>query len=237
MNIFDVGIILLLVLFLIVGFKNGVVKELVALVGIIAVFIIAYIGKTYLGNLLCFILPFFKFTGSLEGLTTINILIYQIISFMIIFSILLSVYIIVLKISKFLQKIVNFTLILWLPSKFLGSIVSLVKGYIVLFAVFLVLLIPLKNNQIYNESTLVNFILYKTPIISSTTSNFTNSIESIYKLADDIKNQKISINQANLETIDIMLKYKVTTKETIEKLIKLHKLDNIKNIEEVLNKY
>ena len=37
-NILDVAIILILIMFAIVGFKRGAIKELVSLVGIIAVF-------------------------------------------------------------------------------------------------------------------------------------------------------------------------------------------------------
>ena len=52
LNIFDVGIILLLIMFLIVGFKNGVIREAFALIGIIAVFILSFVFKGLLGNLM-----------------------------------------------------------------------------------------------------------------------------------------------------------------------------------------
>lgn len=237
LNIFDVGIILLFVMFAIVGFKNGVIKELVALIGIIAVFIISFSLKGIIGNFLCTVLPFFKFTGSIAGLTTINIFLYQAIAFLIVFSALLSIYAIVLKISKFIQKLVNITVILWLPSKILGAVVSLVKGYIVLFAVFLVLMVPLKNQAIFNESTLINNILYKSPILSKSTNNFTSSLTEVYDLVFEVNDQKISTNDANLKSLDIMLKYNIVNKLTVERLIKLHKLDNINNIESIMNKY
>ena len=80
LNIFDVGIILLLIMFLIVGFKNGVIRETFALIGIIAVFIFSFVFKGLLGNLMCIILPFFKLSGVIEGFSVINILIYQIIA-------------------------------------------------------------------------------------------------------------------------------------------------------------
>ena len=34
-----------------------------------------------------------------------------------------------------------------------------------------------------------------------------------------------------------MLKYDIVNKNTVERLIKLHKLDNINNIETIMNKY
>ena len=237
LNIFDVGIILLLIMFLIVGFKNGVIREAFALIGIIAVFILSFVFKGLLGNLMCIILPFFKLSGIIEGFSVINILIYQIIAFMLVFAILLTIYEIFLKISKFIQKLVNLTIILILPSKLLGAVVSLIKGVIVLFAVFIVLMIPLKNSELFTGSTMVNQILYKTPILSQSSNNFINTVEEIYNLAEKVSNKKISTNDANLELLDMMLKHKIVNKSTVESLVKLHKLDDVNNIETVLQKY
>lgn len=237
LNIFDIGIILLLIMFLIVGFKNGVIREAFALIGIIAVFIFSFVFKGLLGNLMCIILPFFKLSGVIEGFSVINILIYQIIAFMLVFAILLTIYEIFLKISKFIQKLVNLTIILILPSKLLGAVVSLIKGVIVLFAVFIVLMIPLKNSELFTGSTMVNQILYKTPILSQSSNNFINTVEEIYNLAEKVSNKEISTNDANLELFDMMLKHKIVNKSTVESLVKLHKLDDVNNIETVLQKY
>lgn len=237
LNIFDVGIILLLIMFLIVGFKNGVIRETFALIGIIAVFILSFVFKGLLGNLMCIILPFFKLSGVIEGFSVINILIYQIIAFMLVFAILLTIYEIFLKISKFIQKLVNLTIILILPSKLLGAVVSLIKGVIVLFAVFIVLMIPLKNSELFTGSTMVNQILYKTPILSQSSNNYINTVEEIYNLAEKVSNKEISTNDANLELLDMMLKHKIVNKSTVESLVKLHKLDDVNNIETVLQKY
>ena len=237
LNIFDLGIILLLIMFLIVGFKNGVIREAFSLIGIIAVFILSFVFKGLLGNLMCIILPFFKLSGVIEGFSVINILIYQIIAFMLVFAILLTIYEIFLKISKFIQKLVNLTIILILPSKLLGAVVSLIKGVIVLFAVFIVLMIPLKNSELFTGSTMVNQILYKTPILSQSSNNYINTVEEIYNLAEKVSNKKISTNAANLELLDMMLKHKIVNKSTVESLVKLHKLDDVNNIETVLQKY
>ena len=237
LNIFDVGIILLLIMFLLVGFKNGVIREAFALIGIIAVFILSFVFKGLLGNLMCIILPFFKLSGVIEGFSVINILIYQIIAFMLVFAILLTIYEIFLKISKFIQKLVNLTIILILPSKLLGAVVSLIKGVIVLFAVFIVLMIPLKNSELFTGSTMVNQILYNTPILSQSSNNFINTVEEIYNLAEKVSNKEISTNDANLELLDMMLKHKIVNKSTVESLVKLHKLDDVNNIETVLQKY
>ena len=174
MNIFDIGIILILIMCAITGFKKGVIKETVSLVGIILVFVIAFLLKGYLGNVLCKYLPFFNFTGNLKGVVTLNILMYQLIAFFILYSILISIYAIILKVSGIIQKLVNMTIVLILPSKIGGAIVSFISGYIVMFVVLLTLAIPLKNSDLFMESNMVNKILYNTPILSSSTSNINN---------------------------------------------------------------
>lgn len=235
LNVFDIAIFFVLLLGVIIGFKQGVIKEAVALIGIILVFIFSFLLRKPLGNLLCVFLPFFKFKGAIEGLSTINILIYQMIAFIIVFSILLTVYCILLKISKILQKIVNITLVLIIPSKLLGGLIAFVKTYIVLAAIFMVLMIPIGNSELFKESSFVNFLLYKTPIISDFTKKIAHPVNEIYSLTKKIENT--DKNEVNAEILDIMLKYKVVNRNTIENLVKFHKLDDIKNIEMIINKY
>ena len=237
MNIFDIGIILILIMCAITGFKKGVIKETVSLVGIILVFIIAFLLKGYLGNVLCKYLPFFNFTGNLKGVVTLNILMYQLIAFFILYSILISIYAIILKVSGIIQKLVNLTIVLILPSKLGGAIVSFISGYIVMFVVLLTLAIPLKNSDLFMESNMVNKILYNTPILSSSTSNINNSIEEIYDLGEQLSKKEINTNEANLKTLDVMLKHKVVNKKTVEQLVVLDKLKEVHNINSVLNKY
>lgn len=234
LNIFDVGIILLLILFIILGIKKGVIKELVSLVGIIIVFILSWSLKGIIGNFLCIILPFFKFTGIIEGMSSLNILLYQAIAFIIVFSLLMGLYGLSLKLSRVIQKIVNMTIILWLPSKLLGGVVSFIKGYLVLFIVFVFLMIPLGKFSVFNESKTINYMLYETPVLSKYTNSFTEPIVNIFDLAEDVSKNKTSINDANVKAIGIILKYNICDEKTINKLIELNKLDNINGIEKIL---
>ena len=224
LNIFDIGIILVLISFIIVGYKRGVIKELVSLIGIIIVFILSWSLKGLIGNILCIYLPFFKFKGSIEGFSSINIMLYQIIAFMIVFSVLLVIYSISLKLSKIIQKIVNATIILILPSKILGGIVSFIKGYILLLVIFLLLYIPIGDTDVYKESTMINFMLYKTPVISSVTNSFTKPIEKIVDLGKNVKENKISKVSANKKAIEIMIEYNIVDEETVSKLYVLKKI-------------
>lgn len=237
MNIIDIILLLLFVMFFIVGFKRGIIKEAASIIGIVVMFIIAFLLKGYVGNLLCTFLPFFNFTGSLEGLVAINILIYQLIGFLVVYGLLYSIYAIILTASKILQKLVDITLVLLLPSKLLGGLFSFLKCYIIVFVIILVCMIPFKDNTLFNESEFVPFILEKTPILSNASSNITSSIDEIYTLGDKLSKKELTTNEANLQTIDVMLKYKVVDKKTIVKLQALHKLDEINGLNKILDKY
>ena len=237
LNIFDIGIVLLCLMFFIVGAKNGVIKEVFSLAGTIAVFVIAFMFRGILGNVMCIALPFFKLSGALEGITAINILLYQVIAFMLLFFILLSVYVLIMGISSVFQKLVNLTIILIPVSKLLGGVVCLVKGYIIMFVVFLLLMIPLKNAAIYKESKLVNMMLYETPVLSEFSSKITSPVEDIYSLANQVSKKKITSQKKKKKTVDIMLKYKVCDKDLIRTLIRKNKLTNIDDIESILKKY
>lgn len=237
MNILDIVIALVLIMSAIIGFKRGAIKEVVSLVGIIIVFILAFSLKGVLGNVLCKWLPFFNFAGNLEGVTVLNILLYQLIAFLIIYSLLFSVYMIVVKISGIVQKLVHMTVILWLPSKVIGAVVAFITGYVMVFVVLLALLIPLKDTDIFKNSKFANYIVYDTPILASSSENISTSINEIYELGEDLSKGDISKNEANVKTMDILLKYKVVSAETARELVVLDKLDDISGLDKVIEKY
>ena len=237
MNILDIVIVLILIMSAIIGFKRGAIKEIVSLVGIIVVFIVSFSLKGVLGNVLCKWLPFFNFAGNLEGITVLNILLYQLIAFLIIYSLLFSVYMIVMKISGIVQKIVHMTIILWLPSKLIGAVVAFITGYVMVFVVLLALLIPLKDTDMFRASKFANYIVYDTPILASSSENISTSINEIYTLGEDLSTGEINKNQANLETMDILLKYKIVSPKTARELLALDKLDSIIGLEKVIEKY
>lgn len=237
MNILDIVIVLILIMSAIIGFKRGAIKEIVSLVGIIIVFIVAFAFKGVLGNVLCKWLPFFNFAGNLEGVTVLNILLYQLIAFLIIYSLLFSIYMIVVKISGVVQKLVHMTVILWLPSKIIGAVVAFITGYVMVFVVLLALLIPLKDTDMFKGSKFANYVVYDTPILAGSAENISRSINEVYTLGEDLSKGDISKNEANLETMDILLKYKIVSPKTAKELVALDKLDGISGLDSVIQKY
>lgn len=237
LNIFDIFIILVFLMFMVVGWKNGVIKELVGFVGVVLVFILSFMFKGVVGNLLCIYLPFFQFKGYIEGLSTLNIFLYQLLAFILLFAIFLSLYRVLLKISKGLQKVVNYTLVFLIPSKILGALVGFLEAWIITFGLLVIVMVPFQREDEFKESTFANHILYKTPVVSDATSSFIKSVKEVYDLTSKISMEELEINDANVQSIDIMLKYDIVDKGTIQKLIKLNKLENIKGVDKVLDKH
>lgn len=237
MNLLDIIIILLLLMCAIIGFKRGAIKEIVSLFGLIVVFIVSFSLKGVLGNLLCKWLPFFDFAGNLSGVSVLNILFYQLIAFIIVYSLLFGIYSLVVKLSGIIQKLVHATIILWLPSKVIGAVVAFITGYITLFVVLLVLLIPFSNSSFFMESKIANFMIYDTPVLASSAKDISSSISEVYLLGEDLSKGEIGKNEANVKTLDILLKYKIVDVETAQELILLDKLDGIDGLDKVIDKY
>ena len=239
MTAIDIVIILLLIMFGVVGWKQGIIKEAVQLIGMIVILVIAFMFKGELGNIFCKWLPFFNFNGSpIEGMTTLNILLYQVLGFVIIFTVLYAIYTIILKLSGVFQKILDWTIILLIPSKIGGLIIGLLEGYILLFVLLLIITgLPASYTSNFTNSNLVQTIVYNTPILSSASKDVTNSMKDIYVLVDEVAQKKITTNDANLKTVDIMLKYDLVTPKTVEQLVILDKLKGVKGIDAVIAKY
>lgn len=222
MNIIDVVIVLLIILSFINGYKRGVLKEVVMLCGTIVIYIVSFLLKDKLGLILCKILPFFN----LDGLVSLNILIYQLIAFFLIASFLFSIFGIVLKFTGVLQKLVNMTIILTIPSKILGGILGLVEGYIVIFALLIILSVPFKNIDIFKNSNLNNKIITSSPILSSTLGNLDDLIIDIYDIKIDKDQDKDKMND---KILDMYIDYNVISREDLDSIIKSGKLDKAKN--------
>ena len=222
--IVDIGIILILIMFTIGGLKKGIIKAGISLVGLIIIYVISFSLKGIIGNLLCKYLPFFNLEGNYNGLTSINILIYQLIGFLLIFGILLSVYMIVLNLAKVLDTAANLTLVLIIPSKLLGGLLGLIEGYIIVFVCLVFLMAPLHNVDMFTESKLVNHIVYKSPLLTKYISPVTDTLKESYELGEDIRNDKITKKKANKKILKMMVKNKIVKQSFVDELIESGKL-------------
>ena len=216
----DILIILFLLMSFVKGAKRGVLKELVLIIGTILIYIIAFKFKDSLGILLCKWLPFLKF----GGVYALNVLFYQMIAFVIIMTILYSIFRIILKVTGFFQKVINMSIIFTIPSKILGGIIGLIEGYIVVFTVLVVSSVPFSDSALLNDSRLNTVIIDKTPILSGKTNYLTGITDDVYKLAEE-KNIK-SISDLNRKVLKIFAKYDIIATKDIDDIVeKGNKLD------------
>lgn len=235
-NIVDVLIVLIITMMGIIGFKKGVIKQTVSTVGLILIIVLSFYLKNPIAEFLSLHLPFFKFGGIYAGVTSLNIILYQLLSFIIVIIILETILQALIKVSGFIEKLLKFTIILGIPSKILGFIVGIIEGFIIVFVVLFFLRQPALNIKIFDGSELTDRILNSTPILSNFSQGFVDTFNDLYELGKDYTNQNLNENDLNIASIDVMLKHKVITPEYVLKLIDADKIQ-ITGIESIINKY
>ena len=220
MNIVDIIIIVTLLLGAITGFIRGFFKQTVMFVGTIIVVILSFILKNPLSLILYKNLPFFKF----GGLTSLTILMYEILAFIICLVVFTLVLGIIIKLTGIIENILKATIILALPSKLLGMLVGIIQSVVILYVVLFILSMPGLKIPYINESKGANIILTKTPILSNISSDVVSTFNEIYEFTTndiDFKDTKTT----NTKIVEIMLKNKVVTSDNIKVLKDNGKID------------
>lgn len=235
MNIIDLIIILLLLYGAFIGFKRGFTNELVTFIGFVLVLLISYILKNPISEFLYMHLPFFKFGGIIKGATTLNILIYEIISFLLIYSILMIILSIIRLTTKIFEKILKFTIILGIPSKLLGLVVGVIHYYVIAFIFLFIVSMPVFSIDEVKNSKFRGKILNDTPILNNLAKETLVLTEKIEDLKDKYKSEE-SANEFNLEVLDLFLEYKIISVDNASKLIEKDKL-KIDGSNKVIEKY
>ena len=231
MNIVDIIIIIFVLLFGITGAKRGFFKEVVLCLGTIVVFILAYKFKDPLGNFFLLRLPMFDFPNLFKGVSVLNILVYQLLAFVLVLSLFLIIFSIILSVTGLFEKLLKITIILGVPSKILGFIVGLLEGYVIAFVLLFFLTQPAFSFESFMNSKYANTIVTSSPILTNVTQNTVDVIQDIYKLKDE-KN----VNLVNSKALDIMLDKKVVDYNTAKALHDEKKIE-FEGMEEILDKY
>lgn len=234
MNItIDIIIIILLAMGAVIGFKRGLIKSAVMFFGAIMAIFLAYVLKNPVASILYEFCPFFNFAGIFEGLTVLNIILYEAIAFIAVYVVLLTILQIIIKISGIFEKILTFTIVLGIPSKLLGAVFGIIESYLFIFiGLFLLSQIP-STSEYITEGELPSKIMTSSLGLSSLTQEYYDSIKDVISIKDQNIHDK---NTYNLKCLDILLKHGIIEKETVEKLITNGKI-SIENAETVLDKY
>ena len=240
MNIIDVIVILFILLCIVSGLKRGVIKEAVYVLGNILILILSFSLMGVFAKILYGFMPFFNFGLLGISLSALNILVYQIISFVILYLIFSSIFRLVLSVTKVIDKLINSLLIFHGLSSILGGIVGFIGGLLVSFVLLIIISVPLADNVYFHESKVADLVLNHTPILTGLTRNMNSATNDIYILTRKISkdsNKIANSNTYNLEILDIMLKYNLVSVDTIDQLVEQNKLSDLKNINSILNKY
>lgn len=235
MNIVDAIIILTILAGAVMGFKHGFIRQTVSLVGFLLVLILSFIFKNQLSLWMYEHLPFFDFWGILKGVTVVNILLYEIIAFLILLALFTIILKIILFAAKIIEKILEFTIILGIPSKILGMIVGAVEYLLFVFVVLYIVTLPIFDIKSIRDSKYAVNILEHTPILSNYTEDATNILNDFVELKEKY-NSSSNNQEFNKEALKVLLDYKVIEVKSVDKLVEKNKI-KIEDIEEVLKEY
>lgn len=228
-NVIDAIIILFLLTGAVLGFKRGAIQTLATLIGTILIIISAYYLKNPLSVFLYTYLPFFKLGGIFNGITVINILIYEAIAFLIVLGVLSVLLSVILKITGILSKIVDHSIILTLPSKLIGIVVGFLEAYVFLFVLLFIFSQFSFSSTVLKDSKYTNIILSKTPFTTGFKNSY-NAFNEIRNLGDNNSSNK------DYEALNTLLKYDIITTDNAHKLVDNGKI-NIKGSNKLIERY
>lgn len=236
MNILDIGIIIFILFGAILGFKRGFTKEVVKALGFIAVIVVSYFLKNPLSIIFYEKLPFFSF-GIFKSIEILNILLYEILAFIVCIVILSIVLKIVLLATTLFEKILNATVILGLPSKIAGALVGIIYNYILVFFILYAASFIFIDNEYVINSKYRAPILNNTPLLSNLIDKSMDVVDEFMDLKDKYSDKSISENEFNYQAFDLFLKYDVITPVSLEKLIADGKVKSFDSCIELIEKY
>ena len=228
--VIDVILIAFLVLGTWAGVRKGLIKSAVSFVGLVAIVIISYSLRVPLADFLVDKLPFIDFGGKLAGLTTINILIYNVIAFLVIFILLYCILNIILALTGFIETILKFTVIWIIPSKIGGGIIGFLESWVYLFLVLFVLTQFSITSGIVRSGTVSNFMLDHTPVVGNFLGGATKAADEIYSVIEEYsKDETKTKDDINLSILQTEISYGLVTKEKANELIETGKakLENV----------
>ena len=222
MNIIDIVIVLILLMGAVIGFKQGAIKKTVSFIGTFAIIIIAFIFKNDLSVLLYENLPFFDFWGVFKGIQVLNIIFYEVIAFLVVFSLLFIVLRMLIVISGLAELLLKATIFLAIPSKILGIFVGLIEYYVYIFIVLFVISLPVFNLVNLNDSQFAGTILNNTPLLSGLADDTVEVYTEVYNIIDNRDNK--TSEELNEEVLTFMLEKKAISYESAKSLIERNKI-------------
>ena len=127
-----------------------------------------------------------------------------------------------LVITGLIEKLLKLTIFLSIPSKMLGIVVGAIEAYFYIFIALLVLNLPFINISMIKESSVANFILEDTLILSNVSEKLVNTYDSVYTIIKE-RNEKTN-TEINEDIVVILLENKIISAENMDKLVLKNKI-------------
>ncbi len=235
MNLIDVLVILILVYCAFMGFRRGFTKELVSFVGVFVIIVFAFLLKNPVSSFMYENFPFFSFGGTVKGITALNIIVYEVLAFLIVVSLVTILFKVLLFATSVFENLLKFTIVLGIPSKILGMFVGIVEGITWSFILLYIFSLPVFETAKQVDTAFTAPLLKNTPFLSAFTKDFTNTIDEFSALKKEYE-KKENTEEFNYRTMEVLLKYKIVDPKSVSKLQEKGKL-KIKNIEKLLQEY
>lgn len=230
MNIIDAVIIVLFIIGFLIGFRRGMIKQTVTLVGFLFVLILSYLLKGYVANFCFSRFPFidFKYFGAVS---VINIIFYELISFLITMSLLMLLLKIIVGISGIIEKIFKATIILGIVSKIIGGVLGIIEMYVITFILLFFFSQPFMRITGISDSKLSNVMLNNTPILTNKIKGYVVVVEDLYNMKDNYLDKDFEY-----KSIEKFLKYKVVDVKSLKILKERNKL-KFNGLDSLIEKY
>ena len=207
-------IVIFMIMEVINGYRKGFLESGVRLVGSILIIIGAYILKN----------PFFKFDGLFRGVTALNIIVYEVIAFVIVLVALFIIFKIICLFTKLVDKLLSLIFFIGIPNKILGAILGFIEGIVILYFVIAVFKIGTNLLGYEMEPSLADVVV-ETPILKHVFGTTLDSLGEITGMAKEYEYTKDK-DEFNQKVIDILLEYDLITKDNLETLIEDGKINN-----------
>jgi len=229
-TVVDILLVVFILLGTYAGVRKGLIKSLVSLIGLLAIVIISYTLRVPLANFLIDTLPLFDLGGTIQGLTSITILVYNILSFVVIFVLLYCILNIILAVTGFIDTLLKFTVIWIIPSKIGGAIIGFIESWIFVYLVLFVLAQFSLTFGVIKDSNVSDFILNHTPVVGTYLGKATDAAERIYAEIDAAKkNENVDSKALNLRILQIEIDSGLISAEKASELMATNKI-NLGNV-------
>ena len=215
-----VGIVILLLVALggFLGWRKGALRSFINLIGLVAILILSFQFKDFLGSLVIRYMPFFSFAGNYQGIYAVNFLFYQGVAFLVVFLLLYCILNILINLSGMVEVLERFTKIFELPSKIAGVLLGMVEMLAYVFVICFVFLSVPTTAKFIMEDKVAMTITTKSPILSTVFGYSLRVQQNQYTIVKNHENTPEGIDKAQIEISELLVRYGVIEADLFEEV-------------------